>query len=915
MSNENRDKIYLAVWNDPQTLFGCEFDTKNDGRKENRTFNKTLNIDERGKIVLLQTRTYPRFIVIYNGGSEPEKRDLFDYVGEKMNGGTIFREQLDFLAHLYGIELKTTPGDKNATDMGRRARIADEAAAIFAEGLKRDKDGEVAKYLNDVRRVSRIDNHFGEINAELLKHVIDTLKAKQIPYTAEDFKKLFFTDQPDFLQKYPIVIPYYHNGKAVDFIYRYLGNPPTNEEGKPIINKYQYTSGGERTGYCDRFTNSSIAYICEGEMDAIRLIHGGLSNVMATGGQAPNPNEADFLFRHGIDTIVYIPDFELEKPKKQGDEPKQRLNIINEAIDKIQAVRDMKSQRAFSWLYVCELPHGKDGQKIDADEYGKLYGAEKLAEYVRNNAKPWYKYKIEKTLEEAQADKANNVPLNKPKYTKRLTDIYNRTEEPTERANIKTYIRSNPQLFEPYGISVEALTEYDEIRRNYDYQARLRGISNKLATAINAGSTDTGAIAEIADDFTDLQAQNSREEWDKQIYAKFEDDLESVRTQPETIKTKWDLGQMSNDKFSSKGQIEYAPGDIAVICAQTSHGKTSFLMQSAVALADKMDNKTFLFVSMEENKGQLIQRALNVYMQNGTATEDEVRKISDGMGNGKTDAELLPFIEHTRKQTIKAVIRGDKLPYKYDDLQEYASKLTEQVKEGIIQYERHISPRLKFVCSAGDTIEICGNLLHTIRQIEAQGGEVGGVFIDYIQKMRMPGGNASRVAEIKDICDNLKNCALQTNVPFVVGAQLNRAVFSVGLDGITLANIGEAGDIERIAHDVYLLWNTSKTPRGNKNFDNSGARMKRIMKQTPSVRAQNSLSKHPDQDETDASPIRENYLYIERLKAREGETEIWGLLPFDGESGKIGLTDTNPGGDGKACFSKKMHGEKCKQNN
>ena len=37
--------------------------------------------------------------------------------------------------------------------------------------------------------------------------------------------------------------------------------------------------------------------------------------------------------------------------------------------------------------------------------------------------------------------------------------------------------------------------------------------------------------------------------------------------------------------------------------------------------------------------------------------------------------------------------------------------------------------------------------------------------------------------------------------------------------------------------------------------------------------------------------LKKGYLYVEQLKARDGVTGGWGLLPFNGERGAIGETD------------------------
>ena len=96
-----------------------------------------------------------------------------------------------------------------------------------------------------------------------------------------------------------------------------------------------------------------------------------------------------------------------------------------------------------------------------------------------------------------------------------------------------------------------------------------------------------------------------------------------------------------------------------------------------------------------------------------------------------------------------------------------------------------------------------------------QGVVVGGIFIDYLQMLRGTGRSFSRTDEMQTICAELNGLAKATGLPIIVGAQLNRQATQngtqgVGFDGVELANIGDSSGIERIANDVYLLWNTAK---------------------------------------------------------------------------------------------------------
>src|SRR5690606_33417965 len=87
-------------------------------------------------------------------------------------------------------------------------------------------------------------------------------------------------------------------------------------------------------------------------------------------------------------------------------------------------------------------------------------------------------------------------------------------------------------------------------------------------------------------------------------------------------------------------------------------------------------------------------------------------------------------------------------------------------------------------------------------------GNPGAIFIDYMQLLYLPSGKYkaySRQEELKQICISLKDVAVETGLPIILGAQFNREV--VNLLKIHPTKIGEAGDIERVANLIVGFWN------------------------------------------------------------------------------------------------------------
>lgn len=859
--NANKQAVVSAIWQDPARVFGCPF--RQSGRYwENQ---RGGEYDERGKIRLLLVGDGANISVFYNGASRPEKCDVFTYLSDYVLHTAGFRETLERCAELYNLTLRFTAEEREA--IGRQ-QLAREVAPSLIEALRLNPQGEAARYLTQTRGLT-VDGHFGELTPQSIQRAVEGLKMRGKAYNADDFAALGLTADRA-AHGYNLVIPYVRNGSVVGFLFR---NVKQGHDGP----KYLFSQGLTRGGYCDRLAIGEPAVFVEGEIDAVRLTQSGVANVVAMGNAKMTEQTAKLLKSRNVAQITYVPDLEFDA------EGKQLTDLIQRAIDGFLAAT-VDGEPVVNNLYVAELyaPDGADlrNAKIDADTFGKTNGPDALAGVVEL-AGAWWSWELDNLLAWAKA----NDPTPVPAFQAKFDAVYSRCANAYERERIKQYVdgKGNRAVWSAFGVTPQALNDRDEWNRNKDYNNRIKAATAELSQAVEKGANPAvvgGIVAKLAD----AQSTNTRDEWEHQLNETFADELNAIRNQPDTLKTKWVLGNVDKaGTFYKYEAIEFWPADITVFCAPTSHGKTMILFQSVLDLLRTTD-KTFLYVSCEENKRQLLERALNVYLDVET-TED-----------GKTEAGEYCFKRGTRKRTIKAVLRGDVPPREYDDFMgtsEHFEQLAKRVRRGVEAYGQQVRPRLKLVHTEATAESIAANVNHYVEAFRAEGIEVGGVFVDYMQLLTSDNKNFSRHDELKDVCKALKGCAASLELPVVIAAQLNRQTLADGIDAVTVANIGEGADIERIAHDIYLVWQvdktkkdryfTTSTPKGGApetkfNYPVAGDRANRIFSRASDLRPH-------DRD------LKRGYLYVEQMKARDGKTDGWGLFPFDGERGYIGEND------------------------
>jgi len=281
-----------------------------------------------------------------------------------------------------------------------------------------------------------------------------------------------------------------------------------------------------------------------------------------------------------------------------------------------------------------------------------------------------------------------------------------------------------------------------------------------------------------------------------------------------------------NSGYTIGGEPLLLPsGAISIFTAPTSHGKTTFLINLALNIAtDYPDQETYLF-SYEEDGDSILINTLNTYLD-----ED---------------------ISSNNRRTLKSYFTTGSTEYIKSHSKDYFTANKDKFFRELIETRRL---NIHYSSYNSDT------LIEAIRHLHKH-AKPGAIFIDYIQLLNLPEGKYktySRQEEIKEICIALKDVAVETGLPIILGAQFNREV--VNQLKIHATKIGEAGDIERIANLIVGFWNNNFKPlatEGELNeINNKGAT-------TPES------------------------LYTTILKNRGGKVGLEEILSFNGNTGKI----------------------------
>ena len=608
-----------------------------------------------------------------------------------------------------------------------------------------------------------------------------------------------------------LTIPYRSGGSIKGFKFRALVDNPVYRPGHKIggmiveqpLPKYFNSTGLDRLG--GFFNLSGIkgdkdVVIVEGELDSLSATARGVENVVATGGSSIASDQVKDAIKRGAKSFTLCFDTE---PGKEEETAKR----ISSAIEVILG-------EGVNRVYIVTLPD-LGGAKTDPDRLIKESGVEAFREALRG-ALPYYRYYLQETInkhskEEDLTDKDLDNLLED------IVEIASNIQDPIDKDRFKKeFIELD--VIRDLGISEESFSiTVDRLTSTRDKEAQDKEFKKLLSEATQLQSKgETDKALELLDSkVKEVKLKDKATEFSSLMIPINEDELkERQANNPESLNSGYTIG----------GEPLLLPsGAISILTAPTSHGKTTFLINLALNVATAYpDKETYLF-SYEEDRDSILINTLNTYL------DEELS------GNNRTT--LKNYFAGLNKRTLP------------DNKDKFFKELIDTRRLNI-HYSSYNSE----------------TLIEAIRYLHKQ-AKPGAIFIDYIQLLNLPQGKYktySRQEEIKEICIALKDVAVETGLPIILGAQFNREV--VNQLKLHATKIGEAGDIERIANLIVGFWNNNFKPiatDGELNeINNKGAT-------TP------------------------NTLYTTILKNRGGRVGMEEILSFNGNTGKIKNRDTS----------------------
>jgi DNA primase catalytic core len=596
-----------------------------------------------------------------------------------------------------------------------------------------------------------------------------------------------------------LTIPYRSGGSVKGFKFRTVGDATP---------KYLNSTGLDRLG--GFFNLSGIkgdkdVVIVEGELDSLSATARGVENVVATGGSSISSDQVRDAIKRGAKSFTLCLDTETGK----GEETAKRLTsaievILGEGVNRVYTVT------------LSDL----GGGKTDPDSLIKESGVEAFKDAIRG-ALPYYEYKLQETLN--KYGKIEDERGLQPKDIDRLLDEVVETStnipDPTDRDRYKKLFTSLDEI-QDLGITEESLSiTVDRLTSTRDKEAQAKSLQEllrKVKEHQDKGETDK-ALELLDSKIKEVKLQDKATEFSSLMLLIKEDELKQRLTKkPESLNSGYTIGNEP---------LLLPSGAISILTAPTSHGKTTFLINLALNVAQSYpDKETYLF-SYEEDGDSILINALNTYLDEEVSSNNR-RSLKSYFTTGSTE-----YIKSQSREYFKAT----------------KDKFFRELIE---------TKRLNIHYSSYDS----QTLVDAIRYLH-KNTNIGSVFIDYIQLLNLPKGKYktySRQEEIKEVCIALKDVAVETGLPIILGAQFNRTV--INQLQLHPTKIGEAGDIERVANLILGFWNN------NHKVSGAAGEIDEIAKRRLDI---------PDT------------LYTEILKNRGGRVGLSELLEYNGNTGKI----------------------------
>jgi DNA primase len=211
-------------------------------------------------------------------------------------------------------------------------------------------------------------------------------------------------------------------------------------------------------------------------------------------------------------------------------------------------------------------------------------------------------------------------------------------------------------------------------------------------------------------------------------------------------------------------------GAMTFIAGRPGHGKTTMMLNLLVNMLNEYQEKNFYFFSYEEAKWRL---SLKLIMN-------------------------IAGVELHKDQNFRAYINYFK--------EKKGAK--NRIEKALKDFESYTQEGRLFLI---DRAMSSDDLASTIHYLAERDDNVGGIFIDYVQKIPSPASHSQRYLEIASVTETLRETTQSLNIPIIAGAQANRESSKGGNSTIIKKeHLRESGDIEQDANLILGIYNKAE---------------------------------------------------------------------------------------------------------
>lgn len=722
-------------------------------------------------------------------------KNIYDYIKERDN--LTDKQTLDKLSQLSGIALPKNDYEQTETYRIKRveATILEDAQSYFIYCL------ETSTNAREVKEYLTQIRGYSEANIKDMELGFIPSQDKLYKYLTETKKhKAEEVDKALKLHKgigesHVLTIPYREPSGQIRGFI-----VRTVKQG--VEPKYFYSTGLKKDDLLfnlKAIQGDKDLIIVEGLLDALSSEAQDLKNIVALGGTSLNKTQIEEAIRRGAKRFTLL----LDNDKAGREATLRALDLFNKETDLP--------------VFVATLPEGIK----DPDQLIKERGVEPLQEAI-NKAVKGYEYKLQHILSEyakREEDKGELSSKDIEDFLEEVTTTAHNIKNPVDK---DLFLDKFLKVVEPYNISKESLqATVDKLKYKEDREAQSKEFDKLLndVNNLNQKGDINGALELLSKQSKQLKQKDKESEYSSLLLPIKEDEVkEYFKTHNEGLKTGLKI---------KEHDLLLPSGALSIIAAPTSHGKTTMLINLLLNTVEEHPDKRFYLFSYEEDKNTILVNALNTYL----------------------NRDLNRDTKHGNRRAIKTYFRENTDQFIKTEYREEFKQKKDQFFNELINSQRLNIHYTDYSSEA---------LIEAIRYLH-KNTNIGGVYIDYIQLLKMAEGKYfSRQDELSKVCEHLKDISVETGLPIILAAQFNRSALS--LFDLHPNNIREAGDIEHSANLILGMWQEGKSER--------------------------KLSSGEDKEKIEIG-ITYGEIYAKILKNRGGVSELWDILNFDGNTGKI----------------------------